>query len=90
MAMKIPMWFTTGTIIQTTARTKVRINEYTGEMNIVTLEYISQVVPDKTIDIIAPVDKNILELLLGLYCTLPKVGFSLRNTMYNTNTIKIQ
>ena len=61
MAMKIPMWFTTGTMIQITPRTRVRINEYTGRMNIVKLEYISQVVPDKIMDMTAPVDKNILQ-----------------------------
>jgi len=75
MAMKIPMWFTTGTIIQTTPRTSVRINEYTGEMNIVKLEYISQVVPDKTMDITAPVDKNILESALGTLLHTPKNRF---------------
>jgi len=36
-------------------------------MNIVKLEYISQVAPDKTMDLMAPVDKNILEFELGTY-----------------------
>ena len=65
MAKKIPMLFTTGTIIQTTARTSVKIMSTCTQleyMNTVKIEYISQVVPEKTIDMAAPVDKNILQL----------------------------
>jgi len=46
-------------MIQKTARTRVRINTYSGERNIVKPENISQVVPDRTMDFTAPVDKKI-------------------------------
>ena len=59
MAMKIPMWFTTGTMSKITPRTTSRTKDCRlGKIKTVKPVHIWQVVPDKITDIRASVDKK--------------------------------